>query len=145
MEKRLWVKLVVYVLLKRDGKILLGKRKNIFGDGHYSTPAGHIEKNETVMECSKRELREETGIIANKFEFKCVKLIPLYKINGKIADDQYIAFFIEAKKWKGKPKGMEPNKNEGWGWYSLNKLPNPMFPPVKMLVECYKKSVPFID
>jgi 8-oxo-dGTP diphosphatase len=144
MQERQWVKLVVYIFLERDGKILLGKRKNIFGHGHYSTPAGHIEKGETVLGCAKRELLEETGIEEEKFEFRCVRLIQPYEINGEIADP-YIAFCVESKNLKVEPKNMEPNKNEGWDWYTLDELPEPTFPPVKMLVECVKNSMPFID
>lgn len=142
--KRQWVKLVVYVLLERNGKILLSKRKNVFGEGYYSMPAGHIEEGETVIECARRELFEETGINTNDFEFKCVRLLKPYKING-VKADPYVAFLVMAKNWKGKPKNMEPNKNEGWEWHSLNKLPDPLFPPVKMLLECVKNSVVFID
>jgi 8-oxo-dGTP diphosphatase len=59
--------------------------------------------------------------------------------------DPYVAFGVMAKNWKGEPKNMEPKKNEGWEWHSLNRLPKPLFPPVKMLLECIKKSIPFVD
>jgi len=144
MKERQWVKLVVYVLLERDGKILLGKRKNIFGEGYYSMPAGHIEQGETVLECAKRELLEETGIGTSEFEFKCAILLKPYKING-VKADPYVAFCAMAKNWKGEPKNMEPEKNEGWEWHPLDKLPEPLFPPIKMLIECVKSSAPFID
>jgi len=136
MTERQWVKLVVYIFLERDGKILLGKRKNIFGDGHYSTPAGHIEKGETVL--------EETGIKANEFEFACVRLLKPYEINGVMADP-YVTFAVKAKDWIGEPVLMEPEKNEAWEWHPIDVLPEPVFPPVKMLVECVKRSVSFID
>lgn len=144
MKERQWVKLVVYVLLERDGKILLGKRKNAFGEGHYSMPAGHIEEGETVFECAKRELLEETGISTNEFEFKCVRLLKPYEINT-VKADPYVAFCVMAKNWKGEPKTMEPEKNEGWQWHQLNKLPERLFPPVEMLVECINSSVQFMD
>jgi len=144
MKERQWVKLVVYILLEHDEKILLGKRKNVFGEGYYSMPAGHVEQGETVIGCAKRELLEETGIDANEFEFKCVRLIKPYEING-VKADPYVAFCIMAKNWKGEPKTMEPEKNEGWEWYSVDKLPEPLFPPIKMLVECVKNFVSFTD
>jgi len=144
MKERQWVKLVVYIFLERDGKILLGKRKNAFGEGYYSTPTGHIEEGETVLECAKRELLEETGINADEFDFKCVRLLKPYKINGVMADS-YVAFCMMAKGWNKEPENMEPEKNEGWEWYPLNKMPEPVFPPAKMLIECIKNSVPFID
>jgi 8-oxo-dGTP diphosphatase len=143
-DGRRWVRLVVYIFLERDGKILLGKRKNIFGDGHYSTPAGHIEPGETVMECAGRELFEETGIHAKGFEFICARLLKDYEINGQKAHE-YVAFAVRPKKWSGEPKLTEPDKTEKWDWYPMDKLPNPMFPPVPMLLECMRKSVPFAD
>jgi 8-oxo-dGTP diphosphatase len=142
--ERQWVKLVVYVMLERDGKILLGKRKNAFGEGHYSMPAGHIEKGETVLDCAKRELLEETTLEADEFEFVCVRLLKPYEING-VRADPYVAFCVMAKGWKGEPKTMEHEKNEGWEWHSLDKLPEPLFFPIKMLVECVKNSVTFLD
>ena len=144
MKERHWVKLVVYVLVERNGKVLLGKRKKIFGEGYYSTPAGHIEKGESVFESAQRELFEETGLNEKEFEFLCTRLIQPYEINGVIGDP-YVAFCVKVKDWKGEPRNMETEKNEGWGWYPMNELPEPMFPPVKMLIECVKKSVPFID
>lgn len=142
-ERRL-VRLVVYVFLDRDGKILLGKRKNAFGEGHYSTPAGHIDPGETVMQCAKRELFEETGIEVDEFEFLCVRLIPDYEIND-VKAHEYAAFAVQPKEWQGEPKLMEPEKNEGWEWHPIDALPEPMFPPVPMLIECIKNSVPFVD
>jgi len=144
MKERQWVKLVVYVLLERDGKILLGKRKNAFGEGYYSMPAGHIEKVESVFECAKRELLEETGIKSDEFEIKCVRLLKPYEINGAKADP-YVAFCVVVKNWKGEPQNMEPEKNEGWEWYNLENLPKPLFPPIEMLLECIKKSLFFLD
>ena len=45
-----------YLLLIRDGKILLSRRyKTGYEDGKYSLPAWHIEKNETSTEGGMRE------------------------------------------------------------------------------------------
>ncbi len=144
MAERQRVKLVVYIMLERNGKILLGKRKNAFGEGHYSMPAGHIEEGETVIECATREMLEETGIAASEFEFKSVRLLKPYEIDG-IKADPYVAFCVAAKNWKGEPKTLEPEKSEGWEWHTLDDLPEPLFPPVEVLLECIRNSTSFMD
>jgi len=52
----------VCVFVQKDGKYLLGKRKGSHGAGEYSLPGGHIEKWETINDCAKNEVLEETGI-----------------------------------------------------------------------------------
>ena len=145
-EKRRLVRLVVYVFLERGGKILLGKRKNSFGEGHYSMPTGHIDPGETVMECASRELFEENGIEigTDEFEFIGVRLLPDYEIGGTKAHE-YVAFAVRPKRWRGEPKLTEPDRTERWEWHSIDKLPEPMFPPVPMMIECVKRNVKFID
>lgn len=47
-------------IVVRDGKILLSHELNT---GVYMTPGGGVEDSETLEECCKRELAEETGYI----------------------------------------------------------------------------------
>lgn len=144
-QRRL-VRLVVYILLEKNGKILLGKRKNSFGDGYYSTPAGHIEHGESVLQCARRELLEETGIDVEEsnFDFVGVRIIGSYEIDG-VKSHEYVGFFMKPKNWEGEPKLMEPEKSEEWKWYPVDAFPEPMFPPVPMLLECLKTSTHFVD
>ena len=53
-------------VLIRDGKVLLVKAPSL---GDYHMPGGGIEAGETPGEAVVRELREETGLVANKLEF----------------------------------------------------------------------------
>ncbi len=55
-------KVGVSVIIVKDGKVLMGKRKNAHGAGMWSFPGGHLEFNEEIEACVKREVREETGI-----------------------------------------------------------------------------------
>ncbi|MFH1749531.1 MAG: NUDIX domain-containing protein [bacterium] len=59
-EKRPKVGLGVIIL--KDNKVLLGKRKGAHGEGDWSFPGGHLEFNEKLENCSIREVEEETGI-----------------------------------------------------------------------------------
>jgi len=52
------------VILERDGEVLLVKRRYEPRAGAWCLPAGFMESGETPERCARRELREETGIVA---------------------------------------------------------------------------------
>ena len=53
-------------VLIRDGKVLLVQGPSLAG---HHMPGGGIEARETPQEAVERELREETGLVANSVEF----------------------------------------------------------------------------
>ena len=56
----------VGVFVYENGKVLLQKRTD---SGLWSDPGGCVEIGETLEETGKRELYEETGLIAKKLDF----------------------------------------------------------------------------
>ncbi|MEL7429269.1 MAG: NUDIX hydrolase [Pseudomonadota bacterium] len=57
-----------------DGKkVLLIKRGKPPYEGHWSLPGGSQEAGETLEECARRELLEETGLIARHMEFVIIR------------------------------------------------------------------------
>lgn len=58
------------VMIFKDGKILLSKRKGAHGEGQYAFPGGHLELNETFADCAARETREECGIEITNIRFQ---------------------------------------------------------------------------
>ncbi|GFU48540.1 7,8-dihydro-8-oxoguanine triphosphatase [Nephila pilipes] len=56
------------VLLRQNGFVLLGMKKRGFGIGKWNGFGGKIEKGETMLECAKRELLEEAGVVAECLE-----------------------------------------------------------------------------
>ena len=55
------------IMVFKEGKILLGKRKNSHGSGEYAFPGGHLEYMESYKECALREIAEECGIEVEEY------------------------------------------------------------------------------
>ncbi|MEK6969992.1 MAG: NUDIX hydrolase [Nanoarchaeota archaeon] len=129
-------KVGVGVCIIKDNKVLLGRRKGAHGSGCWSFPGGHLEFNESVEDCAKREVLEETGI-----QIQNLKRGPytndIFEKEGK----HYVTMYIISEYASGELKVMEPDKCEKWEWFELNKLPFPLFVPIQHLVE--QKYTPF--
>jgi ADP-ribose pyrophosphatase YjhB (NUDIX family) len=52
----------VVVVIEKDERVLLGKRKGSFGKGQWGLPQGYIEFNEDFLTAAVREVKEETGL-----------------------------------------------------------------------------------
>lgn len=55
-------KVGVGVIVIKNNKVLLGKRKNSHGQGTWCFPGGHLEFNESWKNCAIRETKEETDV-----------------------------------------------------------------------------------
>ncbi len=104
------------VFVIRNGKLLLGKRKNTFGEGFWGLPGGHLEFKETFAQGAARELQEETGMSARDFQF-----IVLYNNNSR--EEHYIHVGMLALDPEGEPRVCEPDKCEEWRWFDLTSMP----------------------
>lgn len=131
-------KVGVGVFVVKDGKVLLGKRKNAHGEGGWCFPGGHLELNESWEECAKRETLEETGLTIKNIRFSTATN-DIFEKEGK----HYITLFMIAEYDSGEVKIMEPDKCEKWDWFEWDerKLPNPLFVPQKNLLK--QKYNPF--
>jgi len=65
-------KVGVGVIVIKDNKVLLGKRKGSHGEGSWCFPGGHLEFNESLENCAKRETLEETGIEIKNIRFETI-------------------------------------------------------------------------
>lgn len=132
-------KVGVGVMILKDGKVLLGKRKNSTAEGEYAFPGGHLEHMESVEECVRREVLEETGIEIENIRF--LRLMNLIKYAPK----HYIDIGMTADWKSGEPQVLEPEKVEGWEWYSLDNLPEPLFDGIPTFFEAMKTGKSFWD
>ena len=60
----------VSIIIKKDNKVLIGKRKNIRASGTWAFPGGHLEFRESFEDCIKREVIEEAGIKIKNIKFQ---------------------------------------------------------------------------
>ena len=110
------------VCLRKDGKILLGKRKNAHGEGTWCFPGGHLEYNESWEECARRETLEETGLEIKNVRFETATN-DFYSEEAK----HYVTIIMLADYDSGEPKLMEPEKFDTWEWFDEESLPDPLF------------------
>lgn len=116
----------VGVVVVKDGKILLGKRKNSHGDSQWGPPGGHLEFGETVEECAKRELFEETNLIATKLTLNTWTEDFFYSDEGELLK-HYLSVFVTVDEFEGELELKEPHKCYGWHWVDVNELPKNLF------------------
>ena len=140
-EKQKRPKACVGVMVLKDGKILIGKRRvdASHGPNEYSLPGGHIEAGESFKEAIERETLEEAGIKIKNLKFLCVANTDAYK--------GYQAVLINfVADWEsGEPTDF-PHENIGeWEWYDMNNLPEPLFVPTKLLIDSYKTGKNYYD
>ena len=123
-------KVGVGVIVLRNGKVLLGKRKNAHGEGSWSFGGGHLEFGESWEECAKREMAEECGSTICNVRFGAVTN-DIFEKEGK----HYITLFVIADHESGEPTVLEPDKCERWEWFDWDALPAPLFVPIQNLLK----------
>jgi 8-oxo-dGTP pyrophosphatase MutT (NUDIX family) len=140
MIERQTAHLAAYLILEKDGKVLLLRRFNTgWGDGSYTVPAGHVDLDEKIVTTMVREAEEECGVhIAEKD----LDMVHVLHIN---TDKDYVCFFFSAKTWEGEPRIVEPDKSDDMQWFSLDALPENTLPFVKNVLEDYKKGISFSE
>jgi 8-oxo-dGTP diphosphatase len=112
----------------RDGLVLLGERQGAHGEGEWAFPGGKVDPGEDAAQTIARELREETGLVA-------VAVRPLAWTNDLFCADglHYVTLHHLVDVAPGEPELREPDKCRGWGWFSWDALPAPLFAPVEHL------------
>lgn len=134
------IKIGIGVMLLDDDKILLGHRATNKKDtgGIYETdcwtlPGGKQEYDETFFEGAKREVKEETNLDIDKLE--------LFGAADDIQPDRhYITMHVIAGEFSGELKVMEPESEDEWRWFSLDKLPDNLYSPSEKFIKAYLES-----
>ncbi len=119
----------VACVVQKDGKVLLGQRKGAHAVGCWGFPGGHLEFGESVEVCATRELLEETGL-----KPLSLRLGPWVENLMEDGQKHYITIFVFIDDFVGAPTLLEPDKCEGWEWFTWDTLPQPLFAPIPSLL-----------
>lgn len=128
MANKAIFKSAVHLIITKDNKILLQKRKGSkLWPGYYALPAGHIDEGENQYEAVVREAKEELGIELSKNDLLSEYTVLRrnhFEIDGKVLEP-YIDYYFDIETYTGTPKIMEEDKCDELIWASIDNLPEP--------------------
>ncbi|MFZ6026549.1 MAG: nucleotide triphosphate diphosphatase NUDT15 [Chloroflexota bacterium] len=118
----------VGMVITRGDEVLLLRRKNVHGEGTWSTPGGHLECGESPEACAAREAREETGIEVSGVRF--------VGITNDVFDEtrHYITIWMCGDYLSGEAHVAAEYESSQVGWFSWDALPQPLFLPLQHLL-----------
>ena len=122
------------IIENEKGEILLGRRT----DNHmWGYAGGSIEIDERIEECAKRELFEETGLVADEMTLFMINSGPevhyVYPNGDEVSNVEIIYL---CKKYHGTLKRQE-DEIEELRFFALADVPDAISPPIRPVVEKY--------
>lgn len=109
------------IILDKSGKVLFIKRR---GNGKWALPAGAIELNESIIECLKREVREETGLEVINATLIAMYTGKEYSVRNRFGDEyQGFELLFRVDEWTGIIL-QETDETTNMGFFPLNALPS---------------------
>jgi 8-oxo-dGTP diphosphatase len=88
-----------------------------------------------MEETAIREVKEETGLEVGELELISVADEMRYI---KSDDKHYVNIGFKAKHQGGEPQLVEPERWKEWRWFSLEKLPKPLFEGTELNLKAHK-------
>ena len=113
----------VGVFIFHQNDVLLGKRLNAHGAGLWSLPGGHVEAGEDYYDTVRREVLEEVGLtIASSARIEKADYSQDFFLEN---DSHYITLYFHVRliDCDGEVQNLEPDKKEGWEWFSRENFP----------------------
>ncbi len=122
----------VVILFNENHEVLLEERSD---DGYFDFPGGGIDLKESGEEAAKRELEEETGLIADKlvlFNVYTGEITKYVYFNGDVIYGVDLVYLCDKYHGELKPQLEEVKRLR---FYSLDNLPNKMSIRNKQIVK----------
>ncbi len=123
----------VAVVAGQNGKVLFVKRNVEPAKGMWALPGGFIEQGETVETAALRELREETGIKAEKAEI--IKVVT----ENTLFFRTLIIIGVRASGITGKPRAGDDAGDVRW--FDMDKTPKITFPAHRLFIKKVKSEL----
>ncbi len=117
------------IIINRDNKVLLMKRKGPHGHGTWSTPGGHLDFGETPEQGAAREAKEEVGLDVVDIRFRALTN-DVFDATGK----HYVTIWMDGKS-TGEPSIVAEEEVVEIGWFAWDSLPSPLFLPLENLLK----------
>lgn len=131
----------VYLLLIKDGKILLARRKDTgYEDGNYGLVAGHVDGQETFRAAMQREAKEEGGL-----HIELRHLQHALTMHRWCGDHERVDIFFTCSTWEGEPKIMEPHLCDAMAWFPLQALPQNIIPYIQTAIALQQEGVTYTE
>jgi mutator protein MutT len=130
----------VHLIALNGGSVLMSKRKNTgWMDGHWSVPAGHVEKGEDVITTIKREVKEEVDMEIEWENLQFVHVMNRITKNGQ----RRIDFFFSLFQFNRNVKNLEEDKCEELKWFLTDKLPENTVPYIRAAIKAWRIGIRF--
>jgi len=119
----------VYLLMARNGRVLLSQRANTgYGDGAYEPPSGQLADRETIVETAIR-IASRAGIAV------AAENVMLAHVMHDVSGGGRIAFFLAVTSWAGEPETAR--------WFPLTELPTNMLDRARVALRHYGDGLHF--
>jgi 8-oxo-dGTP pyrophosphatase MutT (NUDIX family) len=124
-----------------EGRVLLGLRhpdSKYAGDTwHYL--AGRCEQ-ESALACLVREAEEEAGLLIDPADVELAHVVHVIDSLGALPLMQLV---FRARRWKGEPEVLEPDKCLAWKWWPRDELPDRLVPYTRTAIAAIAEGRPY--
>ena len=120
------------LIIRRYGKVLVGRRQGSHGAGCLAFPGGHIDDTDDSLAFQvAREAMEEVGMVIEMVDIDPGRqdLLTTFEILGENGENRYLTSYIVADYISGGDEyesdhftPMEPDKCLGWFFLTLDEL-----------------------
>jgi len=131
------IKFSIRVMVVNDeGKVLLGLKKKGFNANSWIFPGGQMDFGETVAQCGRREVWEETALQ--------VTIEGMIDVVSETQGEKHVVFINLLASGKGQPVVTEPKEMIEWNWFYQNELPDNTTFSVRKAIGKIKDGQPVI-